>query len=626
LESTIIIKGVSECKMDDSSKKKARGAASFPGNNTNKNANNNRKRTSFQMLALGVLLGWAACSTLSSIRNADNQLRASTYSHDHALGAIPPNLPTNCDEETKKGTSTSTTSSTTPPKKRSAKETNDQSRPQDASGTTKTAKAFEELPNVMRSQTISSVETNDTSHAPPRARNNTDAVVKHATESASSSKLVNPPTTTANQQATTRNTNNAVVKHTTESANSSTLVSPPTTTANQQATGNNNHKDTKEMKKENIITVSETNTTNKERRTSGGTSYVTGMGVEEFDPSVRAVIATKIHGSDTVEQLEQSLCLLTYAYNYRVNYDIVVFSSNPIKESELERIRSVVAPATLTFVVDNPGLQEMVDLLPAERRQHLLSRCNVTDSSELTWFTRCVEKSSRGLTNEKIAYAWQAEFRSLHIWTHPAIKKYKYMLWMDSDGFCSRVWEQDPIATMVRHDLVLLFDHFPQGTSKGEEWPYRFLEAFGTSNTTTNRTICSVKMENGTLSAKEGGCYGKKVSKGVQIPQVHGFFHVTNLDFYRSEPAMKWARVLIGDTKFSRMFDDQIGVTMSAAVLAGDRAWDMRYHGLHMNVVHNFLMDGQDPFGGFLYFWNTKGNVKKSFPEAYANCKVTSRG
>ena len=31
--------------------------------------------------------------------------------------------------------------------------------------------------------------------------------------------------------------------------------------------------------------------------------------------------------------------------------------------------------------------------------------------------------------------------------------------WMDSDVFCTRVWKQDPIATMKRHDLVLVRRH-----------------------------------------------------------------------------------------------------------------------------------------------------------------------
>lgn len=36
------------------------------------------------------------------------------------------------------------------------------------------------------------------------------------------------------------------------------------------------------------------------------------------------------------------------------------------------------------------------------------------------------------------------------------------MMWMDSDTMCSKAWEQDPIAAMVRNDLVLMYDNYPQ--------------------------------------------------------------------------------------------------------------------------------------------------------------------
>ncbi len=166
---------------------------------------------------------------------------------------------------------------------------------------------------------------------------------------------------------------------------------------------------------------------------------------------------------------------------------------------------------------------------------------------------------------------------------------------------------------MARNDLAILFDHFPQGNAKGTEWGARFQEAFG-------KTICRVDMVDGHLVAREGDCVGKNLS----IKQVHGFFHVTNLDFYRSEPVMKWAHVMVGNTKFSRMFDDQIGVTMPAAVLAGNRSWDMRYHGINLGVLHSYHMDGDEPFGGFLNYWKNKGEA--AFPEAYGKCKVTQHG
>lgn len=171
-------------------------------------------------------------------------------------------------------------------------------------------------------------------------------------------------------------------------------------------------------------------------------------------------------------------------------------------------------------------------------------------------------------------------------------------------------WEQDPIATLARNDLAILFDHFPQGNAKGVEWTEKFQAAF-------NKTICRVEMVDGHLVAREGNCAGRKLT----IAQVHGFFHVTNLEFFRSEPVMKWAKILVGKTKFSRMFDDQIGVTMPAAVLAGNRSWDMRAHGIKLEVLHSNHMDGDANFGGYLGYWKSSGET--AFPEAYGNCKVT---
>jgi hypothetical protein len=161
--------------------------------------------------------------------------------------------------------------------------------------------------------------------------------------------------------------------------------------------------------------------------------------IRDFEPGLPAVIATKMQGNSTLLQVEQSLCLLKYAYNERVNYDIVVFTATEITEEEINRIKAAAAPAKVTVVRDNPGIQAMVaDLAPADL-QYLLTRCNVTDASQLTWRTRCLETSSAGTTNMPIQYTWQAEFRSLHLWKHPAIAKYKYMMWLDSDGYCTKV-------------------------------------------------------------------------------------------------------------------------------------------------------------------------------------------
>mmetsp|Transcript_11460 Transcript_11460/g.26905 ORF Transcript_11460/g.26905 Transcript_11460/m.26905 type:complete len:531 (+) Transcript_11460:272-1864(+) len=327
----------------------------------------------------------------------------------------------------------------------------------------------------------------------------------------------------------------------------------------------------------------------------------------DFDPSIPGVVVTKIHGSSQIQTLKKMLCLFTKAYNDRVHRDIIVFTSEALEENETKELREMVSPAKLSVEVDNPGLHKMVNDLSLERLKLLFDRCGVQTTSQLSWYTKCYDETSNSrVKGERIAYTWQTEFRALWLWTHPALKPYKYMMWMDSDVYCTRVWHQDPIAAMERYDLALLFDHFPQGRARGMEFPQRSNEAF-------DRTICEISMVNGTLVAEEGRCINKKRNT---IQQVHGFFHVSSLDFYRSDAVMKWNRALIGDSKFSRLFDDQIGITMPAAVLAGNRSRDMRSLGVYTRVFHNFVIDGrmEEWRGNFKKWWAQNANT--SFPEA----------
>jgi hypothetical protein len=208
------------------------------------------------------------------------------------------------------------------------------------------------------------------------------------------------------------------------------------------------------------------------------------------------------------------------------------------------------------------------------------------------------------------------------------------MMWIDADAFCTRTWKQDPIATAVRYNLTLLFDHFPQGAARGSEFPTLTHRVF-------HKTICDVQLtENGTLSAKEGKCLGKK---GSRIRQVHGFLHVTKLDFFRSTKVMEWNSAMInfgskneddqsgdgrddGIYRFSRLFDDQIGITIPAAVLAPTSSRDMKSMGVHLRVMHNYVLDGfmADWRGYFVPWW--KRNANTSFPEATEHCIVDISG
>ena len=327
--------------------------------------------------------------------------------------------------------------------------------------------------------------------------------------------------------------------------------------------------------------------------------------VVEFERQDGVVIATKLHGIHQLFLMEQSLCLLHYAYNKRVNYDIVAFSTDPINETLLEPLRKLVAPAKFSLVVDNRGLQNEIKALSPIRRQKFLERCGVETPENLTWWSNCPGR---------LAYNWQAEFRAWHIWKHPALAQYRYMMWMDTDGFPTQVWDRDPVAFMIKNQLAVLFDNWPQGASHGEEVQRRVVKSF-------NKTLCSVSVKNGTMESVIG-----RHCPNAHIQLIHGFFHITDLDFYRSDEVTTFAENWIGDCFLCREYDDQAGVTIPAAMLAPNRSWGMRANGIHLNVFHNHKFDGKDQVkpAGFLKFWPQNGET--SFPEAYGKCPVKAAG
>jgi hypothetical protein len=180
--------------------------------------------------------------------------------------------------------------------------------------------------------------------------------------------------------------------------------------------------------------------------------------VQDFDPNLPGmVVVTKIQGPPHLRALRQMLCLFTKAYNDRAHREIVVFTSEPIDPQDIRQLQQLAVPAQLTVEVDNPGLHEMIQSFTPQQQKELLQRCHAKRVSDLTWYSQCdEERSYTTLKGERLAYTWQAEFRALHLWTHPALKGYRYMMWMDSDAFCTRVWKQDPLAAMMRYDLILV--------------------------------------------------------------------------------------------------------------------------------------------------------------------------
>jgi hypothetical protein len=347
-----------------------------------------------------------------------------------------------------------------------------------------------------------------------------------------------------------------------------------------------------------ILTIINKNVKNVDSGTSRPKS------IKDFKRYPNVVIATKIHGPVHVKLLAQSLCLLHAAYNTRVLHDILVFTTIPLNNEDIRALEEIVHPASLTVVPDKKTLQDHIaDMTPAQRRK-LLKRCfDANTTQDLTWGHRCTD----GPHNSPLAYTWMSEFRTKHIWKHEALASYKYMVWWDSDNFAMNVWDKDPVAFMIRRNLVLLMANFGQGTTKG------FWGVQKKVQLVYNKTLCSSEVAlDGRLTVQYGG--DECINGGVR--QVHGFFHITDLDFYRLPQNLHWFDVEIGDNKFSRIWDDQLAVIVPASMLAPNRTMEMGKAGLDLlKVMHNKQIMGQGAYsrGGFLHYFRTGGG-KELFP------------
>ena len=249
----------------------------------------------------------------------------------------------------------------------------------------------------------------------------------------------------------------------------------------------------------------------------------------------KVVIATKIHGKRDWGLLVQSMCLLHYAYNHQVHYDIVVFTTlDDIPTPWKEELQTLITPTTLTFVVDNRGLQDEIAALPPAQYEVFLDRCNVTDPRTLTWESICPDP----------------DFPQ----ARPDIEQHEY-------------------------DLILDETH-----------------------PTLNAADCEM------------------------LPVIHGFMHITDLDFYRQPQVLNGLQTLFGNCFLCRIPDDQMAVTLPAAIYAPDKAWDLRTKGFDLRIFHNFRMDGAVPLQppGFRRHWSEVAAM--GFPTADQVCRITEAG
>jgi hypothetical protein len=314
----------------------------------------------------------------------------------------------------------------------------------------------------------------------------------------------------------------------------------------------------------------------------------------------RVVVATKVLWPSDMPKLKQMLCLFTAAYNRHVNYDIVVFSTVPWTRRQVQELRAVVPQTEVVVVRDSPPLQDQLATMSPEEVRFLYKRCNVKEGENITWFHHCTEPGYGVKAN--LGYSWQAEFRAFHIWKAQALAQYKYMMWLDGDSFCTKPWAQDPMRMMVENDLVLMADNFPQGTAVLPSLREKMQRVY-------NRSICAVTLSD------EGRLSPKECTSRIALPRlglVHGFMHVTDLDFYRNATNLRFLELVVGGRRFSRQADDQLAVTAPAALAAPDRAWDMRRNGLNLGIHHNGLLDGKEKNAapGYSAFWEKEGKKK----------------
>lgn len=292
-------------------------------------------------------------------------------------------------------------------------------------------------------------------------------------------------------------------------------------------------------------------------------------------------IVTKVYNHGAAHLLKEMVCLMNAAYNRHLNYDFVVFTTLPWPDHVVKEVQEIAAPAKLVVEMDGPSLQGHLDDMTDEEVSFLKERCGATPDNPLSWDHYCKEADSHH-TNS-LAYSWQAEFRAARIYTHPALSEYKYMIWMDTDALCTKDWEIDPMKVVTENDLVILFDTFAYGTTKNPKFKQKMMDVY-------NYAICSIQL----------GSAGHLIPQvcspqdSVQVKQIGGYNHITNLDVYRKEIHQRFLSNMVGDYRFGRQWDDQLGVTIPAVVEAPERCWDARKNGINFGIRHHNKLDGKE--------------------------------
>ena len=133
---------------------------------------------------------------------------------------------------------------------------------------------------------------------------------------------------------------------------------------------------------------------------------------------------------------------------------------------------------------------------------------------------------------------------------------------------------------MVENNLNLLFSGFPYGKATNVNIKEKMEKAY-------NKSICRVFKTNGSLNPHM--C--KDDNDPFELHQVAGNHHISNLETYRKPIHQKFLKDFVGDYRFARQFDDQIAITIPAAMEDGEKAWHERSHGLVLKIGHHGMFD-----------------------------------
>ncbi len=344
--------------------------------------------------------------------------------------------------------------------------------------------------------------------------------------------------------------------------------------------------------------------------------YADKENIGPFEHYEGVVMVTKVLWPKDIPLLKQMICLFNAAYNHRAGYyDIVVFTTMSWTQEQIDELAAIAAPATLKVVKDSPDLDKVLAAMTEEEVNFLKDRCGCARNETLTWFHVCREEGYGSVAN--LGYAWQAVFRAYHLWTEEVLTPYKYMIWLDSDSLPTKSWERDPMKFMIEKDLVLAYDRFNFGRTRGDLFTEKLKLAY-------NRTVCYV------AETEFGYLKTKKCSDGrALIVQAGGFMHITNLDFYRSPSALNFNKIITSykTPRFSRQWDDQLAVTAPAVMEYPERSWNIaKLMNTTLDIHHNGHLDGgrTNPYGeDYRRFWILYGG--KNWDVGREMCKRVVR-